>query len=85
MKGRVHKAPMPDLNISIFKHYFIIFFNFRRDFEQFYQKEMVKVLKQPNSKSITVLREDFIQHDKKIKIGAEWSGGFMIVIQLLFG
>ena len=32
------------------------FFKFPLDFEQFYQKEMINILKQPNSKSITVRR-----------------------------
>ena len=32
---------------------------FRPDFEQFYQKEIVSNLKQPNSKSVTVLKRRF--------------------------
>ena len=43
-----------------------LFFQLRPYFEQFYEKEIVKVLKQPNSKSITVLKRRLIQYDKKL-------------------
>ena len=59
-----------------------LFFKLQPDFERFYQKEIVKVLKQPNSKSITVLKRKLIQYDKKI--GVAFSGGFVIVICPLF-
>ena len=38
-----------------------IAFRIATDFEQFYQKEIVKVLEQPNSNSITVLKRRLIQ------------------------
>ena len=41
-----------------------LFFKLRLDFEQFYQKEIVKVLKQINSKSTTVLKRRLIQYVK---------------------
>ena len=59
-----------------------LFFQLRPDCEQFYQKEIVKVLKQPNLKSITVSERRLIQYDKKIS--AACSGGFLIVTRLLF-
>ena len=46
------------------------FFQLRPVFKQFYQKEIVKVLKQPNSKSITVLKRTLIQYDKKLALRA---------------
>ena len=54
----------------------VLFFKLRLDFKQFHQKEKVKVVKQPNSKSITVLKRRYIQYDKKI--GVACSSGFVI-------
>ena len=47
-----------------------LFFKLRPDFEQFYQKEIVKVFKQPISKSITVLKRRLVQYDKRLALRA---------------
>ena len=47
-----------------------LFFILRPDFEQFFQKETIKALKQPNSESITVLKRGLIQYDKRLPLRA---------------
>ena len=48
----------------------VVFLNCDWICEKIYQKESVKVLKQPNSKSITVLKRRLIQYDKKLTLRA---------------
>ena len=45
-----------------------IFLKFWWDFEQFYQKEIVKIWKQPNSKSIAVLIKIYLLFVVKLSI-----------------
>ena len=47
-------------------------FKLRLDFEQLYQKIILNVLKQPNSKSIAVSKKRLIQCDKKNMVLRAW-------------